>query len=170
MMNYNDQQNSSLPPPTSMNYGSAEQQRSFQNSMVELWNVMSRLYHPQWSRTNGEIGGGVFQDWTRELLPYGSQGVLRGIQSVRDGGNVYPPVLNKFLSECRAGGESSGGSVDVFGRRLKPTPNGLPLTWTIGTYSIHELRASGLFEDATVADSLERRGLTHWTYIPGPQT
>jgi len=131
---------------------------------------MSRLYHPQWSRTNGEIGGGIFQDWARELLRYGSEGVLRGIQAVRDSGNVYMPVLNKFLSECRSGGESSGGEVDAFGRRLKPTPHGLPLTWTIGTYSIHELRASGLFEDVTVADSLERRGMTHWTYVPGPQT
>lgn len=69
-----------------------------------MWESMSRLYHTQWTRTNGEVGGPVFQDWCRELLPYGSDGVLRGLQSVRDAGSAYLPPLSKFLSYCRSGG------------------------------------------------------------------
>ena len=74
-----------------------------------MWDTMSRLYHPQWTRSNGEVGGNTFQDWTRELLPYGSNGVLQGLQEVRSSGNVYVPPLAKFLSMCRGGGEAHTG-------------------------------------------------------------
>ena len=89
---------------------------------------MTRLYHPRWTQLNGEIGGNTFIDWTQELLPYGSKGVLAGIREVRDAGSSYMPVMAKFLAMCRAGnsdGAVMAGEWEVCPytgrrRRLKP--------------------------------------------------
>lgn len=93
-------------------------------------------------------------------MPYGSNGVLQGLQGIKDSGNAYLPPLNKFMSLCRNGGESVSGFGDSFseqlhGGRSKPTPNGVPLCWTVGDYSFEELMASGHPEDAERARSLE---------------
>ena len=135
-----------------------------------MWETMSRLYFPQWSKTYGEVGGVVFQDWARELLPYGSQGVLQGLREIREAGNAYVPPLAKFLSLCRNSREDSKSgraktfSEELHGGYIKPTPNGLPLTWTQGKYSVQDLRDSGTFEDGLVADDLENRGEAAWQY------
>lgn len=101
-----------------------------------MWETMARLYHPQWTRTNGEIGGAIFQDWAKELLPYGAKGVLVALQGVRDSGSAYLPPLAKFMSMGRAGNEDSQHSTG-FGqwevcpftglrRRLKPGYEAVP--------------------------------------------
>ena len=125
---------------------------------------MSRLYHPQWVRTNGEIGGGVFQDWTIELMQYGSDGVLRGIQAIRDGGNVYMPGLNKFMAECRVGSHSSsGGDSDAFGRTPKPTPDGMPMCFlTEGGYTAETMLNSPHKEDREVGAEMQRLNMTEY--------
>ena len=69
--------------------------------------------------------------------------------------------LSKFLSLCRTGSEYSNSrpgesfSEHFHGGRLKPTPNGVPLCWTVGNYSYEELIASGHPEDAEKAISLK---------------
>ena len=129
--------------------------------MVTMWDSMSRIHHPTWTRTNGEIDGAVFKDWERELKPYGPQGVLRGLKRVREAGSAYVPPLNKFLSLCKNESESTdcrpgeSFSEQEHGGRLKPTPNGVPLSWTIGNYSYEELMASGHPEDTEKARSLK---------------
>lgn len=147
-----------------MNYDSAERQQSFKNSMVTMWGTMSRLYHPQWTKTNGEIGGGVFQDWSRELLPTGPDGVLRGLQAVRDAGNVYMPNLNKFLADCRNGSaESPGGARDAFGRRPRATPNGVPMSLLAdGEHSAATLLESDWPEDQQAGAEMRRMNINSY--------
>ena len=122
---------------------------------------MTRLYHPQWKRTNGEVGSEVFQDWCRELLPYGSSGVLSALQEVKNAGSAYLPPLVKFMSLARGGNSDFGHGGDLsysetqHDGKLKPTPNGVPLIWTIGNYSYEELMASGHPKDAEKAISLK---------------
>lgn len=77
---------------------------------------MSRLYHPAWVKTNGELGGAIFQDWCKELLPYGSKGVLQGIAAVRNLGSSYAPNLNKFLALCR----NESDAADQVGANIGP--------------------------------------------------
>ena len=61
-------------------------------------------------------------------------------------------------------GESEGEK--YHGGRLKPTSNGVPLSWTVGNYSYEELVASGHPEDAEVArlsrDNLIQEEFNRW--------
>ena len=157
-MNYSNQSEMNQHQQTNMPHGSQERMKSFQNSMVVLWQSMGRLFHPQWTKNNGEIGSPAFQDWTRELQYLGSKGVLKGLDSVRCSGRDYAPSLNKFIGFCRDEIEGGGGtdlsySETQHGGQLKPTPNGVPLSWTTENYSYEELMASGHPEDAERARS-----------------
>ena len=114
---------------------------------------------------NGEIGGSTFQDWCMELLPVGSKGVLAGLQGVKNAGSAYLPPLVKFIALCR---ESTGGLIetgDSYSEQqhgaLKPTPNGVPLCWTIGTYDDEALRKSPCVEDHAMADKMMGNGWSH---------
>ena len=93
-----------------------------------MWQTMAKLFHPQWTKNNGEIGGQVFRDWTVELERFGSDGVLRGIDSVRGSGSSYAPNLNKFIGHCLDNYSQPAGQVGEWEkcpytgrrRRLKP--------------------------------------------------
>ena len=150
MTSYNHQ-NSNQQQPMNTEYHSKETETLFQRSMLVMWGKMTRLYHPQWIRTNGDIGSPVFQDWVEELRPYGSQGVMRGLEAIKAAGNVYMPNLNKFMCECRAGNSTARGDGDVFGRKTKPTPDGVPLCWTIAPYE--EYTKQDYLDSGTTEDS-----------------
>jgi len=55
-------------------------------------------------------------------------------------------------TDCRPGESISERE---HGGRLRPTPNGVPLSWTIENYSYEELMASGHPEDIEKARSLK---------------
>ena len=170
MTNYRqemEQATSLYRPQTNTPYESNERTKLFQNSMVVMWQTMAKLFHPQWTKNNGEIGGQVFRDWTIELERFGSAGVLRGIESVRLSGNSYAPNLNKYIGHCL---ESNGGgnvgvgesySEQLQGGRLKPTANGVPLCWTVGSYTHDQLLASPCHEDHAMAEQMGGAGWTH---------
>ena len=107
-MNYNNPNEQTSRRMNVSDYDSNEAKQSFQQSMVAMWETMARLYHPQWTRTNGEIGGVTFQNWARELLPYGSKAVLTALGSIRDSGSSYMPPLAKFMSLGRSGNADKG--------------------------------------------------------------
>jgi len=120
---------------------------------------MAKLFHPQWSRNNGEIGGPVYTDWFTELRQFGSKGVLRGIEAVKFSGGSYAPNLNKFVGLCLEGAATGARPGDSYseqlhGGQLKPAPNGTPLSWTVGNYTRAELMASGHPEDIAVAQGM----------------
>ena len=166
MTNWNmDEEKKLYHPQTSMPHGSQERTKSFQNSMVAMWQTMAKLFHPQWTKNNGEMGGQVFRDWTVELERFGSKGVLRGLGAVRISGSSYAPNLNKFIGYCiesNTGGTSPGDSFsEQLHGKMKETPNGVPLCWTIGAYTDDELRASPCHEDHTMADKTGGHGWSH---------
>lgn len=78
------------------------------------------------------------------------------------------PNLNKFIGFCL---DTSGSTVrpgDSYSEQLngalRPTPEGVPLIWTIGTYSIADLKLSGTTQDLDMADQLEREGRAFWQH------
>ena len=104
----------------------------------------------------------MFKAWSVELGKLGPDAVDRGIRAVDLSAGSYAPNLNKFIGLCRKPGSGfivgDSYSEQLHGGRLKPTPNGVPLCWTIpprGRYSAAELRASGIPEDITAANIIE---------------
>jgi len=96
----------------------------------------------------------------------GASGVLEALDAVKSAGSVYPPPLAKFISLGRdnSGGEYRHGesfSEHLHGGKLKPTPNSVPLCWTISKYSHEELMASPCFEDHDIANQTGGRGWVH---------
>jgi hypothetical protein len=92
--------------------------------------------------------------------------VLHGLQGVKASGTSYLPNLNKFIGYCNESGEGDSRPGERFseqthGGKLKPTPNGVPLCWTVGSYTDDELRASPCIEDQVMAD---QTGGQEWTH------
>lgn len=155
-------------PQKSTNNAADERLRSFQRSMVVMWEQMAKLFHPQWTKNNGDIGGEGFRDWSLELRRFDAGGVLRGLDAVKNSGISYAPNLNKFIGFCKedgGGNPSPGSGLDEqrYGK-LKPTPSGVPLSWTIGRYSVEELEASPCDEDRNLARNLRITGETCWEH------
>ena len=166
MTNWNMEENKKLYQ-TSTQHGSQERMQSFQNSMVVLWSTMGKLFHPAWTKRNGELGSRQFQDWTVELERYGSAGVLRGIESVREAGSDFVPKLNKFIGHCQqtyTGSNSTAlenGSEQFHGSKLKSTPHGTPLVHTVGSYTHEQLMESPCDEDRNMAAQTGGGGWSH---------
>jgi len=104
----------------------------------------------------------MFKSWSVELGKLGPDAVERGIRAVDLAAGSYAPNMNKFIGLCRKAGSEFVGvgdsySEQIHGGKLKPTPNGVPLCWTVPPmpYSADELRASGIPEDAFAADMIE---------------
>lgn len=129
---------------------------------------MTVHYGSLWEKTNGAIGGICFQGWRDALDKIGKDAFTSGVQALIDEGSQHPPNLMKFKGLCRKAGysERSGGlepgSEQIHGSRPKPTPNGMPLSFCAdGNYTVEELRATELPEDAIVADRMAEQ---KWTY------
>jgi len=107
----------------------------------------------------------VFRDWTVELERFGSGGVLRGLESVKVSGSSYAPNLNKFIGHCQDSGAGFVATGDSFSEQLHgamlPTPNGVPLCWTIGRFTHDELMESPHQEDRQMAAQTNGQGWTH---------
>jgi hypothetical protein len=119
---------------------------------------MTVLFGSRWTKENGDIDGLVFHGWMEELKWLGVDAIEQGITSVKYSGTQYAPNLNKFLSHCRVR-EVDARPGETFseqhhGGKLKPTPNGVPLSWTDGKYTYDELMASELPEDRIAAENL----------------
>jgi len=56
------------------------------------------------------------------------------------------------------------GSERFHGGKLRPTPQGVPLVWTVSTYDTADLIKSGTQQDIEMANQLKREGGTHWTH------
>ena len=126
---------------------------------------MSVLFGSRWTTENGEIDGPTFNGWIEELKYLGTDAMEHGINSVKYSGSQYAPNLNKFLSHCREKSDALPGdsfSEQLHGK-LKPTPNGTPLSWTLGDYSYEDLIASGLPEDRVAAENLLDHSENRWS-------
>jgi len=79
---------------------------------------------------------------------------------------TFAPNLNKFIGLCK---DETGSFVStdsyseqIHGGQIKPTPLGVPLCWTQGTYTVDELRQSSTDEDHELAERLQMAGKTEW--------
>jgi len=129
---------------------------------------MALRFSPQWAKQNGDINGVVFNGWLHALKDLSVSAIHYGIAAVKNSGTQYAPNLNKFESLCRQteANAQPGDSLSeqIHGGKLKPTPNGVPLTWTIGEYTTRELLESGNAEDAEMGEMLKREGITIWRH------
>ena len=159
-MNYNEpsQQKQDLSELYGWQMNTSAKEAAMNTSMVRLWTWMSGRFHPQWTNANGDIGGPMFRAWSAELGKLGPNAVERGIRAIDFGGANYAPNMNKFVSVCRKTDGGTTGGKDAFGVSHKPTPNGVPLCWTQGTYTVQELTDSGIQEDLDMADTLKMLG------------
>ena len=129
---------------------------------------MTVLFGSRWTKENGDIDGLAFHGWMEELKPLGVDAIEHGINSVKYSGTQYVPCLNKFLGHCKERdgdpenlpGESF--SEQLHGGRLRPTPNGVPLSWTIADHTYQELMASEHIEDRNAAENLIADSENRW--------
>jgi len=107
-----------------------------------------------------------------ELERFGSAGVLRGLEAVKTSGSSYAPNLNKFIGYCIESSSASANPGDSFSEQLhgamKPTPNGVPLCWTVGKYTHEDMIESGHSDDNNIAMQTNGEGWKHPDYVEYP--
>jgi len=161
-MNY---KNPSVANSTQWNEASKTGSDTSQNDealMVKFWNQMTVHYGSLWEKTNGAIGGYCYAGWRDAFDKIGVNAWKAGIQALIDEGSQHPPNLMKFKGLCRKAGSSDSVESFVHGKKPKPTPFGMPLSFLAdGDYTAEQMRSTGFQEDAIVAERMERQG---WTY------
>lgn len=130
---------------------------------------MSLRFSPTWNNRNGEVDGLGFNGWMESLSKFGVNGIAYATEAIKQSGTAYCPNLNQFEGYCRQVGMGSGnreglspGSEQFHGGKLKPTPNGVPMSFMTDVEpSVETMLSSPHHEDNAIGATMEENG---WTY------